>query len=83
MRSLVRASRHKQASLWIDEPCSGVGHATTRDQQAVIIIDGDQAAVVHPVHGAGECEAVSDTIRPTMRHWADVGGLVPPIGRHR
>lgn len=72
MRPLVWTFWHKQASLGIDEPRDGIRHAATGDQQAVIVIDRNQTAIKHPVDGAGECEAVADTIGAVVGNRADM-----------
>jgi hypothetical protein len=44
---------HKQAPLGINEPRDGIWHAAACDQDSLVVIDRNQTAIEHPVHGAG------------------------------
>ena len=59
----------------IDETHYSIGNGTTRNEQAIVVINGDQSPIKHPMHGARKRNSVSNTVRSTVSHGPNVGGL--------
>jgi hypothetical protein len=60
MGALAESPRQQELPVIAHQPRYRIGNAILGDEDAVVVIDGDQSAIEHPVDGRGEGKAIAD-----------------------
>jgi len=66
---------HPQPPVGVHQRQDVAGDRVPLEEQAVVVVDRDQAAVEHPVEGGAERDAAAEAVRSVGVHGPDVRGL--------